>query len=187
MKNLKSYTTAIIAALALLSPFVVQVNQYVNGINGTIVLVLIVPIDIFLGITWRRYRNKEVVSGYHIVWRNVLKFVTALLPATIEVIGLLLSHWVGETPWVPDEIATGFKTHFIFSIMALTALAFTAYLEALSLTAGWWLAGHPLTDKVYDWARDEIKKKLANVRDAEPINNSDKIKKGQPTKRNGKV
>ncbi|MFL4498438.1 hypothetical protein [Weissella sp. MSCH1] len=171
LEKVKKYLPIISGLLVTLGAFSKQVSPYVNGFNLSFVLVIFAYLDWHMGIGWRRHRGKKVLSGWTLVRRLAKKLFGSLLPFTFELAGYLFGLFITYfNMFMPFANIPVDSTRFLFSWLAIASFVAIAYDGLLSMVANWWLSGHILPDKCYDWARDEIFEKLYRTVDSHPFN-----------------
>ncbi|MCS9991251.1 hypothetical protein [Weissella confusa] len=169
MERVYKYVPILVSIGLGLASATKELSPYVNGFNLTLILVLGVPVDWYLGIAWRRHQGKKVLSRWSLVWALLSKAGGALFPMLVEVVGLLFGtfflHWFNHLVPAYSMAAT---TTIVFELLAIVIFLGIGYNDLLSMVANWYLSGHAVPDRVYDWARDEIIKKLHETEDSEP-------------------
>lgn len=171
LENGKRWLPIISGLLITLGTFSKQVSPYINGFNLSFILAIAAFLDWHMGIEWRRYRGKKVLSGWSLVKRLAKKTSGSLLPFAFELAGYLFGLFLfAFNTFTPFQDLPLDSPRDLFSWMAIASFVAIAYDSMLSLIANWWLAGHLMPDWLYDWARDEIKEKLQRADDSEPFN-----------------
>lgn len=115
-----------------------------DGYNQTILLLCLIVVDTYLGLSWRIKRKKPLTSS-RFIEGNVLNISVSLIPSILEI----LQHFRGRTP-----ILT-----FLEFIMTVTTIVF--FMQ--SIISNWVLTGYKIPKFILDFAKkhfiDEINNK----------------------------